>query len=106
MTIDRYTVPILNLAATAIIVVMALVLKPLEEAWGCYRSTSLSGLIYGTCPQFHEFEVADGESGSFIANICTRPEATIDCVIRPDAFSDEHTVRFYSHDIAITQFYF
>lgn len=68
---------------------MALVLKPLENAWGCYKSGDLSGLKYGTCPEFKNFEITGGENNR--GQICSRPESTVNCVTRPGAFTNEHT---------------
>jgi len=87
---DRFIVPLLNIFWVIVLVVMFTVLKPLEEAWGCYKSSDISGLEYGTCPEFDETGVTNALD---ISNICSRPEATINCVTRPSAFASEKTAR-------------
>jgi len=87
---DRFIVPLLNIFWIIVLVVMFTVLKPLEEAWGCYKSSDIGGLEYGTCPEFDETGVTNALD---ISNICSRPEATINCVTRPSAFASERTAR-------------
>lgn len=79
-----------------------------QEAWGCYQSDDIAGLEYGTCPEFGAVNVNNVScfsvsplSGKLTllsqvdvsGNICSRPQATINCVTRPSAFSDERTAR-------------